>query len=560
MTRFALLTVALAAAASTVDAQVADVVLTGGRVWAGPGTPVAGLEAPSAVAVKGGRVVAVGSDAEIERLTGRQTRRIALAGRRVVPGFMDSHTHFLAGGFELAGVQLRDARIPAEFARRIGEQARRGPREWLLGGTWDHELWGGELPRRDWIDSLTPQTPVFVSRLDGHMALANTRALELAGVTRETADPPGGTIVRYPDGRPTGVLKDAAQALVERVIPPPTDTERDRALRAAMDHALARGVTFIADMGSWEGLATYRRARARGQLDLRVYGVVPLSSWQRLADLVAKEGRGDHRLFWGGVKAYVDGSLGSTTAWFYDPYQDAPETRGLVVTDSTELWRSIVSADSAGLHVIVHAIGDRANDWLLDAFRDARSLNGARDRRFRIEHAQHLTRAAIRRFAELGVTASMQPYHAIDDGRWAEKRIGPERIKTTYAFRDLLDAGARVAFGSDWTVAPIDPLLGIYAAVTRRTNDGATPTGWIPEQRISVEEALTAYTANNAYANFLDDVLGTLAPGKAADLVVLSEDPFFIDPVRIENVKVDLTMVEGNVVWQREAATGRSRR
>ena len=558
MTRLALLTVALAVAASSADAQVADLVLTGGRVWAGPGTPIAGPEAPSAVAVKDGRVMAVGADAEIERLAGRQTRRVALAGRRVVPGFMDSHTHFLSGGFELAGVQLRDARTPTEFARRIGQQARRRAGEWVLGGTWDHELWGGELPRRDWIDSLTPRTPVFVSRLDGHMALANSRALELAGVTRETADPPGGTIVRYSDGRPTGILKDAAQALVERVIPAPSDAERDRALRAAVNHALARGVTFVADMGSWEGLATYRRARARGELGLRMYGVVPLASWQRLADVVAKEGRGDHRLFWGGVKAYVDGSLGSTTAWFYEPYQDAPETRGLVVTDTTELWRSIVSADSAGLHVIVHAIGDRANDWLLDAFRDARSLNGARDRRFRIEHAQHLTPSAIRRFAELGVTASMQPYHAIDDGRWAEKRIGPERIKTTYAFRDLLDAGARLAFGSDWTVAPIDPLLGIYAAVTRRTIDGATPNGWVPEQKIGVEEGLTGYTANNAYANFLDDVLGTLEPGTYADLVVLSEDPFSTDPVRIEGLRVDLTMVEGRIVWQ-GATEGRGR-
>ncbi|MBI2403426.1 MAG: amidohydrolase [Gemmatimonadetes bacterium] len=556
MTRLGVLTMALAAAASAVHAQVADIVLTGGRVWAGPGTPVTGPEAPSAVAVKDGRVMAVGQDAEIERLAGRQTRRVALAGRRVVPGFMDSHTHFLGGGFELAGVQLRDAGTPRDFTRRIGEYARRHAGQWVLGGTWDHELWGGALPRRDWIDSLTARTPVLVSRLDGHMALANTRALELAGVTRETADPPGGTIVRYPDGRPTGILKDAAQSLVERVIPPPSDAERDRALRAAVDHALARGVTLVADMGSWEGLATYRRAQARRELGLRVYGVVPLASWERLAELVAKEGRGDHRLFWGGVKAFVDGSLGSTTAWFYQPYQDAPETSGLVVTDTTELWRSIVSADSAGLHVIVHAIGDRANDWLLDTFRDARSLNGPRDRRFRIEHAQHLTPAAIHRFAELGVIASMQPYHAIDDGRWAEKRIGPERLKTTYAFRDLLDAGARLAFGSDWTVAPIDPLLGIYAAVTRRTIDGATPNGWVPAQKITVGEALTAYTTNNAFANFLDHVLGTLEPGKYADLVVLSEDLFAIDPVEIEKVKVDVTMVEGEVVYQRETGKG----
>ncbi len=556
MRNLALWVVAVATLARMAPAQTADLILVGGRVWVGPTGPAVGAAAPTALAVKGGRVLAVGSDAEIERLASRSTQRILLAGRRVVPGFMDSHTHFVSGGFELAGVQLRDAATPEEFARRIGEFAARRPGEWVLGGTWDHELWGGELPRRDWIDSLTPRTPVFVSRLDGHMGLANSRALALAGITRETPDPPGGTIVRDPDGQPTGILKDAAQALVERVIPPPSEAARDRALEAAARHALARGVTMVADMGSWEDLETYRRAQARGALPLRVYSVVPLATWRRLADLVAREGRGDHRLFWGGVKGFVDGSLGSTTAWFYEPYTDAPGSRGLVVTDTTELWHWIVSADSAGLQVIVHAIGDRANDWLLDAYRDARSLNGPRDRRFRIEHAQHLGRSAIRRIAEQGVIASMQPYHAIDDGRWAEKRIGPERIRTTYAFRDLLDAGARLAFGSDWTVAPLDPLLGIYAAVTRRTIDGANPDGWVPQQKITVAEALTAYTASGAYANFLDGVLGTLEPGKYADLVVLSDDVFALAPEDLDQVRVDLTMVEGKVVFERARERG----
>jgi predicted amidohydrolase YtcJ len=551
MRRFGAVLLLLAASPGSGEAQVADLVLVGGRVWQRPGTPAAGPEAPTAVAVKDGRVLAVGQDQEIERLVGPATKRVALGGRRVVPGFMDSHTHFLAGGFELAGVQLRDAATPAEFSRRIGAYAKAHRGGWVTGGTWDHELWGGELPRREWIDSLTPRTPVFVSRLDGHMGLANGRALELARVTRETPDPPGGTIVRDPDGRPTGILKDAAQALVEQVIPAPSDAERDRALQAAAEHAVARGVTLVADMGSWEGLATYRRAQARGALPLRVYSVVPLVTWERMAELVAKEGRGDHRLFWGGVKAFVDGSLGSTTAWFYQPYDDAPGERGLVVTDTTELWRGIVAADSAGLHVIVHAIGDRANDWLLDTYRDAASLNGKRDRRPRIEHAQHLSRGAMSRFAELGVIASMQPYHAIDDGRWAVKRIGRERIKTTYAFRSLLDAGARLAFGSDWTVAPIDPLLGIYAAVTRRTIDGANPGGWVADQKVTVEEALAAYTINNAFANFQEAVLGTLEPGKYADLVVLSDDILTIDPVQIETVRVELTMVEGKVVYER---------
>jgi predicted amidohydrolase YtcJ len=340
--------------------------------------------------------------------------------------------------------------------------------------------------------------------------------------------------------------------MVFEAMPAPSDEERDRALQAAIEHAVARGVTMITDMGSWAGLETYRRAYAGGALPIRVYSVVPISTWERLAEYVAREGRGDHHLYWGGLKGFVDGSLGSTTAWFYDSYEDEPGTSGLFVIEDTAQFKSwINSADAAGLHVVVHAIGDRANDWLLDAYGEALAENGPRDRRFRIEHAQHLTLEAIERMARDEVIPAMQPYHAIDDGRWAEKRIGPERIKTTYAFRGLLDAGARLAFGSDWTVAPIDPLYGIYAAVTRRTFDGANPGGWVPEQKISVAEAVTAYTAANAYASFLEGVLGEVEPGKYADLVVLSDDIFAIDPVQIENVKVDLTMVEGKVVYQR---------
>ena len=528
-------------------ADGADLILTGGRVWTGPGD----AGGASAVAVADTRVIAVGSDSEVRALAGAGTKSIELAGRRVLPGFMDNHTHFVSGGFDLASVQLRDAATPEAFAERIGEFAEDHPGGWVTGGAWDHELWGGDLPRRGWIDSMTGDTPVFVTRLDGHMSLANSRTLELAGISADTPDPPGGTIVRSADGAPSGVLKDEAQSLVYRVMPTPTEEELDRALRAAAEHALARGVTFIVDMGSWGGLETYQRAVARGDLPLRVYAVVPIATWDRLASYVAEDGRGDHRLFWGGVKGFVDGSLGSTTAWFYDAYADAPSTTGLMVTDTAELRASILAADRAGLHVIVHAIGDRANDWLLDVFAEARRQNGDRDRRFRIEHAQHLSREAIARFGAEDVIPSMQPYHVIDDGRWAEKRIGAERTNRTYAIRDLFDASATVTFGSDWTVAPIDPLLGIYGAVTRRTIDGANPGGWVPEQRITVEEAVRAYTTNNAYGSYLDDVLGSIAPGKYADLVVLTDDIFEIVPEDIEHTKVDLTIVGGEVVYER---------
>jgi hypothetical protein len=535
-------------AAAPVGAQQADLILTGGSVWTG--TPAQARA--QAVAIAGGRVLRVGSDSAVRALAGPATREIALHGRFAMPGFADAHTHFIGGGFQLGSVDLRDAPTPAEFARRIGAFARTQPAgRWITGGDWDHERWGGELPQRAWIDSVTPSHPVAVQRLDGHMLLANTAALELAGVTRDTPDPPGGTIVRDADGVATGVLKDEAMALVFAVQPAPSEAELDEAFARAQQHALARGVTMIHDMGSFADLATYRRAHARGELDLRVYALVPLAGWQRLRDLVAREGHGDARLRWGGLKGFVDGSLGSTTAWFYEPYQDAPETAGLMVTDTAALRAQIIAADAAALHVVVHAIGERANDWLLDVFADAARVNGARDRRFRIEHAQHLSEAAITRFAEQGVLASMQPYHAVDDGRWAEKRIGPDRIQRTYAFRSLLDADATLLFGSDWTVAPIEPLLGVHAAATRATIDGANPDGWVPAQKIGIAEILRAYTAANAYGAFMEDELGTLEAGRLADIVVLSANPFDVDAAAIPGIHVDVTIVNGDVVYER---------
>lgn len=526
-------------------------VMTGGRVWVGAGAPGDPAEWPTAVAVAGDRIVAVGGDREVRALTGDGTRRIDLDGRLVVPGFLDAHTHFIDGGFELDAVVLRDAATPEAFIARIGERAsERGPL-WITGGQWDHEAWGGELPERSWIDSVTAETPVFVQRLDGHMGLANSLALELAGVTRLTEDPPGGTIVRDSAGRPTGVLKDAAMDLVRRVVPEPDEAAQDGALAAAGRHALENGVTSVTHMGTWDDLQTFRRAHSRGELPVRVYAAVQIADRERLATFVAHDGTGDAWLRWGGVKAFVDGSLGSGTAWFQEPYDDEPGNRGLQVSDTARLRSDIAAADAAGLHLMIHAIGDAANDWLLDAFADAEAANGPRDRRFRIEHAQHLKPAAVRRIAEQRVIASMQPYHAIDDGRWAERRIGPERIRTTYAFRDLLDAGARVAFGSDWTVAPISPLEGIYAAAFRRTLDGANPEGWVPAQKISVAEALTAYTEEGAFASFVEADVGRIETGLLADLVVLSGDVFAADPERVRQARVDVTVVGGEVRYER---------
>jgi predicted amidohydrolase YtcJ len=551
MVRRSLPVLLLAAASCSPAPEVpADLIFLGGTVWTGvPGAPPA-----QAVALKAGFIQAVGTDREIRALSGPGTEVVRLRGRMVLPGFIDSHTHFIDGGFQLSSVDLRDADSPEEFARRITEFARTvPPGTWITGGDWDHERWGGELPTRRWIDAGTLLHPVLVTRLDGHMALANSLALEMAGVTRSTRVPFGGEMVLDPDTRePTGVLKDEAMGLVTRVIPEPTEVELDEALDAAVEHALSKGVTQTHNVGTWEHLETFRRARADGRLKVRVYAAVPAGMWERLRDFVAEEGTGDDRLWWGGLKAFVDGSLGSTTAWFYEPYTDDPDTSGLLTTDTASLRRWIHEGDAAGLQLIVHAIGDRANDWLLDVFQATEERNGPRDRRFRIEHAQHLSQAAIPRFAAQGVIASMQPYHAIDDGRWAEKRIGPDRIKTTYAFRSLLDAGATLAFGSDWTVAPMDVLEGIHGAVTRRTLDGANPGGWVPEEKITLEETLTAYTWGAAYSGFMEEKVGRIQPGRYADLVVLSQDLFQTDPLDIPSVKVEMTIVEGAIVYRNE--------
>jgi predicted amidohydrolase YtcJ len=467
----------------------------------------------------------------------------------VVPGFIDSHIHFLAGGLGLSSVQLRDASSPPEFARRIREFAttvRNGT--WIRNGDWDHELWGGQLPQRDWIDGDTPDHPVWVRRLDGHMALANGAALRAAGITRETPDVDGGTIVRDALGEPTGVLKDNAQSLVDRVVPPSSDRDLDDALDAAMRFVAAKGVTSVHHMGTWDDLAVFQRAHAAGRLATRIYAAVPIHTWERLRDHVATHGRGDAWLRIGALKGFVDGSLGSHTAAMLDPFTDAPNDRGLLVNTVDDLYRWTKGADAAGLHLIVHAIGDRANRTQLDIYERVLMEHGPRPRRFRIEHAQHLTRDDIPRFAALGVIASMQPYHAIDDGRWAERVIGPERARLTYAVRSLLDAGARVAFGSDWHVAPPTPVEGIHAAVTRQTLDGRHPDGWIPAQRISVEEALRAYTCDAAFASFSERETGTLERGKLTDFVMLDRDLTRVSPAEINGARVMMTVVGGRVV------------
>jgi len=512
--------------------------------------------AAQALAIIGNRIVAIGSTNEIKSLAGPSTRVIDAHGRFVLPGFNDSHVHFMSGGFQLSSVDLRDANTPQEFAERIRDFAAKIPKgRWITGGDWDHERWPeAKLPTKGLIDQYTRDTPVFVNRLDGHMALANSVALKLAGVTRETKDPNGGVIVRDPKtGEPTGILKDAAQSFVWKVIPPATFEERLAAAKAATNHAASLGVTSVQDMSAGPDVGVYQTLLDRGELKTRIYAVSPLPAWERLARAGVRAHFGSAMLRVGGLKGFADGSLGSTTALFFEPYLDAPDTHGIPGEEmfpEGEMLKRIHDADLAGLQVIIHAIGDKANDSILSFYEQVEKENGDRDRRFRIEHAQHLRPQDIPRFARDRVIASMQPYHAIDDGRWAEKRIGPERAKTTYAFRSLLDSGATLAFGTDWTVAPLNPMLSVYAAVTRRTLDGKHPGGWVPEQKISVEEAVRAYTLGSAFAEFQEKEKGSITPGKLADLVILTGDIFTIDPAEIEKVKVMITIMDGRIVYE----------
>ena len=536
----------------TACGQKADLVIRGGMVWTGlsTGAPHAGN-----VAIAAGKILAIGDDAAIAPYVGAQTQTIQADGGLVLPGFTDGHTHFVDGGFQLASVDLRNAATPAEFVRRIKQYAATlRPGEWILGGDWDHTLWPGQpLPHHEWIDSVTPNNPVFVNRVDGHEALANALALRAAGVTKDTPAPPGGEIPRDPrTGEPIGIFKDQALDVIGRAVPEPSPERRDSALARALVYAASLGVTATAHMSaSWADLASYRRLERAGRLTLRAALYLPLDDWRTVADSVHREGSTDPWLKIGGLKGFMDGSAGSRTAYFFEPYSDSAGYRGLLQHPETDMRRWIGNADSAGLQVTVHAIGDRANAILLSIYDSVTRAHGPRDRRFRVEHAQHLRPEDITSFGRLGVIPSMQPYHAIDDGRWVERRIGPVRIKTTYAFRTLLDTGAKLALGSDWTVAPLDPILGVYAAVTRRTLDGKNPDGWVPEQKISVGEALKAYTAGNAYATFDEATRGALAPGYDADVVVLDRNLFAMDPDSLDRARVRYTIVGGKVAFRR---------
>lgn len=508
-----------------------------------------------AILVKENKIEFVGKNNEVINLLDDQTEVVDLKGKLVLPGFIDNHVHFLNGGLYLLGIDLRPANSTYEFKKILKEYSEKNKGKWITGGYWDHEKWENKTyPTKEMIDEVVPDQPVFVSRLDGHMGIANSLALKLAGITKDTQSPEGGLILKDPKtGEPTGLLKDNAMDLVFKIIPPPTDDEYYESLKAALNEAKKYGVTSVQDISFPAALKAYNKAKQEGILTCRIFIRWPITDYRYLIENGIKAGYGDDLIRMGSLKAFVDGSLGSSTAWFFEKYNQDTTTYGLpmdiVIDGSLEKWA--LDADKNGLQLSIHAIGDKANSYILDVFENIVKNNPSWDRRFRVEHAQHVRFEDIKRFKKLDVIASVQPYHCIDDGVWAEKRIGSERIKYTYPFKSFLEEGVKLCFGTDWYVAPLNPLLGIYAAVTRRTLDDKNPDGWVPEQKISVEDAIKCYTINSAYASFEEKIKGSIEVGKLADFIVLSENILEIDSVRIKDVEIELTVFDGKIIYKK---------
>jgi predicted amidohydrolase YtcJ len=523
-----------------------------------------------AVIVEGSKIIYVGSDKGALDFITADTKVVDLKGKLMLPGFNDTHLHFVSGGEYLLGINLRPAKSKEEFVQILKDyvEMREGPDSlrqdgtlpqlgrWVNGGRWDHESWEViELPTKVWIDDVTQKTPVFISRIDGHMGLANSKALELAGITKDTPDPNGGLIIKdNKTGEPTGILKDNAMDLVFDIIPPKSLDDNIDATLSALKEAKKLGITSVQDMTQPGELEAYQKLLEADELTCRIYSIWPIDRYKDIVNAGITAGNDEEIIKQGALKGYADGSLGASTAWFFEPYTQDTTIYGLpmdiITNGQMEQWST--NADENRLQLCIHAIGDRANSFMLDLFDQIKRKNKKWDRRFRIEHAQHLQHDDIKRFSVIGVIASVQPYHCIDDGVWAEKRIGPQRIYFTHPYKSFLDNDVVLAFGTDWPVAPLNPLMGIYGAVTRRTVDDKNPDGWIPEQKISVEDAIKCYTINAAYASFDEDIKGSIEVGKLGDLVVLSEDILTIDPVKIKDVKVEMTVFDGKIVYKRE--------
>ncbi len=540
-----------AGASQTQAKSPADLVLLNGLIYTV--NPAQGRA--EALAVRGERIVAVGSTAEMRAWIGKQTRVIDLQGRFAMPGFNDAHIHLANGGQAKLAVDLTETKSLREFQERIRARLDDYPKgDWITGRGWDHTLWPDKrFPSRHDLDAISTDHPMIFTRVDGHVAIANSLALKMAGVNRETADPPGGAIERDTDGQPTGMLKENAMAVVRRQIPDVSAAQRRRGIELALAEAAQHGLTSIQDNSNWGDFLVYEQLKKEGKLTLRVTEWLPFTApLDRLEEMRRRGGTTDPWLKTGALKGVTDGTLGSRTAAMLEPFSDDASTRGILRIPAEDLARMAIERDKAGFQIALHAIGDRANRVSLDAFAAAHKANGARDARHKIEHAQVVAASDFVRFAELGVIASMQPCHETTDMRWAQDRVGPERSKGAYAWKSMLHHKVPLAFGTDYPVEPLNPMIGLYACVSRERPEGGPAGGWIPQEKITIEECIHGYTAGSAYAEFAEKDKGRLQPGMFADIVVLSEDVTKVPARRILDTHAVLTIAGGKVVYEKK--------
>ncbi len=506
------------------------------------------------VVTRGNKIAYAGSNKNARNFVDSDTEMIDLAGRLMLPGFIDAHTHFIDGGFYLTGLDLRPAKSASEFIAILKDYVEKHRDAWITGGKWNHEDWeNSELPSKELIDPFTENTPVFIERIDKHMGLANSCALKMAGITKDTQAPEGGVILKDAvTGEPTGILKDSAMRLVYSVSPDPTDTQLYRAASASLTEAKKNGITGIQDISLKEHLIVFQNLLKDNKLTCRIFSRLPIKTYGDFSGTGIRAGFGNEKISTGALKAFADGSLGAGTAWFFNPYADDATTCGLPTEDfingNLEKW--CIEADKNKLQISMHAIGDRANSAAADIYEKIIRSNPSWDRRLRIEHAQHLKLNEIERISRQGIIVSAQPYHLVDDSQYAEKKIGEERIAEAYPFRTLLDKKVMLCFGSDWPVAPLDSLKGIYAAATRASSNKKYPYGFNPDQKITVEEAIICYTLNNAYASFEENIKGSIEPGKLADFAVLNRDILTGDPENIKDAHVSMTVFDGDIIYK----------
>ena len=539
--------------ARAADESPADLILKVGRIWTGdPGQPWA-----EALAIRSGEIVAIGPAGSVERFRGPKTRVVDLPGAFATPGLVDSHAHLIELGASQEEVDLRGAPSPDDVARRVKARIDAEPGDgWVLGAHWDQSLWpGGAFPTSEPLDKVAPNRPVWLRRVDGHCGWANAEAMRRAGVSKDSKAPPDGQIIRDAEGRPTGVFIDGAMALIDSAMPGGSGGNIARRILAAQSIVLQAGLTGIHDASVSPGseAEAFRSLDREGKLKLRVYAMASVPSGREV-DFVSRPpspSKPGDRFAMRAIKLFADGAMGSRGALLFESYADDPGNKGLALIDPNVLELTTTSALRQGWQVCTHAIGDRGNSLVLDAYEKARgAVPETRDPRFRIEHAQHVRKQDVARFASTKTIASMQPSHCSDEIRWAEVRLGPDRSQGAYAWRWFADQGVTLAFGSDFPVAIVNPFYGLYAAVTRRQPDGNPPGGWHPDQRLTLDEALRAFTAGPAYASFAEDRLGMLKVGRRADVTVVDRDLFKIPPDDLLKVKVRMTIVEGEPVYE----------